>query len=324
MSRPEASVLALALAAGCGLALAAYAVARPVFGAAASRLQALLAARGRRARLADMPAAVRRFFQEEAAGQDALPPWARRWLALAERRLAKAGVRVPVGRYAAGTILAAASGIGVGLWFLNNLPAALVLAAAAFLVPDTWLAARIQARRRKMIDQLAAAVRLFAAELADTPHVQRALARIAPNVPPPLGTVLRRAADDLTTGTDRAEVFKWLMEELDFDYGRMFVMLMQIAWDDAAARPLFSRLAMRVGSLQALIRTGQKEVALTRAMAMALNALTLPMFFFVRAAIPGGAEFLTGHPLGRFLVFLCFASVLVGMLVDRAMSEVSV
>lgn len=310
----------LALAAGLGLGLAAEVAAAALIKSAAEKIKI----EPRRDGVDRIPLAVQRMMAQRTEETEGLPPWAKNWLNTVSRRLERAGVKIPVGRYLAGVFLAAAAGVIVGIGYLDNFPAAAVLAAAAFFVPDSLLVGRIQRERQKMINQLGSTVRLFAAEFADTPQVLRALSRTAANVPPPLGKVLQRAVNDLTSGQDKDEVLARLMRELDFEYGKMFVQLLRIAWEDAAVRPLFSRLAVRIAGLQELIQKNQAQVFSGRWVAMLVNIMVVPMFFIVRWLVPGAEDFLTAHPVGRIIVFLSFTSVLVGLLLDRVLTEVDV
>ncbi|MHB1126962.1 MAG: type II secretion system F family protein, partial [Bacillota bacterium] len=164
---------------------------------------------------ADIPLAVKRALRLSQKDQE-LPEWARGWMNQVEHRLKKSGVTVPVGRYVLGMFLGACLGVVVGGVILRNPVAAIILGAAAFLVPDVILVGRIQKRRFKIIDQLGAAVRIFAAEFKDTPQVPRALSNTAKRIPVPLGEVLSRSSRELAAGTDKDEVLSNMMADLDF------------------------------------------------------------------------------------------------------------
>lgn len=253
--------------------------------------------------------------------EEKLPDWAAAWSYATKKKMAKADVKIPFVHYVAGMALAGAVGLVVATMFFNNLPAAVVLVASAFLVPDVFMSARAQAKRGKMIEQMGVAMRIFASELNETPQVAVALEKTAEAMPAPLGSVFQQAVNDLHSGSDKNKAFLRLMDELDFEYGRMFVQLLRIAWEDASVRPLFSRLAVRIASLHALEAENRKQVAMSRWMAIAINLSTVPMFFMSRALIPGAEEFLTQNPIGRLLVFVLFLSVLVGLLMDRMLTS---
>lgn len=268
------------------------------------------------------PDAVRRMLGQWQQPDEKLPAWAAAWLGGLSYRLDRAGVRLPVGRYALGLVFASVLGFTVGVVFLRNLPAAVVLGATAFMAPESVVLGRLQARRNRLVDQLGAAVRIFAAEFQDTPQVPRALAQTAARVPAPLGRVFGRASRDLIVGRDQDEVLGRMMTDLDFEYGRMFVQLLRLAAADAAARPLFSRLAVRISSLQALAQKNRAETAQGRWLAIGVNLLTLPVFFLVQTLVPNADYFLKFHPLGRVLVLMVFLSLLVGLIMDRILNEV--
>ncbi len=269
------------------------------------------------------PPALRRLFQG-GKGEE-LPAWARRWLERSYRDLRRAGLGLSFARYAALVAFGALVGFAVGVVWLHNLPAAVLIAASAYLVPDMLLRGRLQAAKARKIGQLGAAVRVFAAEFRDTPQAPRALDAAARRIPPPLGDALREAADmAVGKGKSPDEVCSYLMRELDFEYGRMFALLLRAAWDDAAAGPLFTRLAARVAGLQGLMQKNRANLAYSRLIALAVNALVLPAALGMRFLVPETGWFLVHHPAGRLLVCLAFLSVLVGLALDRLMGEVEV
>ncbi|OIQ08719.1 hypothetical protein MOOR_16380 [Moorella thermoacetica] len=270
----------------------------------------------------EMPPVIRRFLHQGQGNEDELPPWLKQWSERTSLMLKRSGVHIPVMRYLVGLLAGGAGGFITGVTLMKNLPAAVILALSIALAPDVVLIGRVQNRRNKIIEQLAAAVRIFAAEFGDTPQVPRALSITAQKVPAPLGDILRQADTDLAAGKSIDDVCLYLMKELDFEYGRMFVQLLRLAWDDAAVRPLFTRLAGRIANLQGLIYKNASGMAYSRFMGMFVNALILPEFLLMRSVVPETGYFLVYNPLGRLLVVVCFLSILVGMILDRVLSGV--
>ncbi|MBO8160681.1 MAG: hypothetical protein H0Z24_03510 [Thermosipho sp. (in: Bacteria)] len=271
----------------------------------------------------NLPMAVRKALAMREHTEE-LPDWMEGWISQVERRLKKSGLKIPLGRYLLGMILGAVVGTVIGLAMLKNVAVAIILGMSAFLIPDIILVTYIQKRRTKLIEQLGTAVRVFAVEFRDTPQVGRALRRTAIRIPSPLGDVLDQACKELAAGKKKDEVLGRMMEELDFDYGRIFVQLLRMAWDDASVQPLFSRLATRIASLQSLIAKNNSSLAYGRVMAMIVNALIVPVYIVVQWKVPGAAEYMTTHPVGKLLVTMSFLSVLVGLVLDRYLSGVKV
>ncbi|MHB1127555.1 MAG: type II secretion system F family protein [Bacillota bacterium] len=270
---------------------------------------------------AKIPLAVRRALQLQHR-QEELPPWIRGWMEQVEGRIKRSGVHIPVGRYILGMFLGSIVGVVMGGFLLHNLAAAVILGLSAFLVPDVILVGYIQKRRFKIIDQLGAAVRIFSAELNDTPQVVRALSHTAQRLPKPLGDILGRGSRELTAGVNKDEVLSSMMAELDFDYGRIFVQLLRMAWDDASVKPLFARLATRIAGVQTLMAKNNSSLAYGRFMGLGVNLLILPVFLLVKWKMPGAGEFMVGHSAGRLLVSISFLSILVGLILDRVLSGV--
>ncbi|MGB9886807.1 MAG: type II secretion system F family protein [Moorellales bacterium] len=217
----------------------------------------------------------------------------------------------------------AAAAFWFGLACLGNPAAAFVLAAIGVVFPEQVLHYREQARREKILEQLGAAVRVFAAEYADTPHAIQALGAAARKLPDPIGGILRQVERDLIN-KERDEALLELGRKLDSEYGRMFVQLLRLSFEDEAVKPLFTRLALRLTEQQSLIRKNRVEVAADRAGSLGLSAAAVPVYFMMQRVVPESAEFFTMTLAGKFLVCLCMLSLLGAMLMDRLMGGADV
>lgn len=239
------------------------------------------------------------------------------WIAAADARLARAGFRLRGSRYA---LLVAALGLSAflaGLLLFRNLAAALLMAASAVLLPDQAVARRIEARRQLMIDQMAAAVRVFAAEFLATPQVQKGLHAVAERIPDPVGRVFRDACERLDLGDRLEPVLVEMMAAFDFEYGRMFVQLLRQAAHDASVAPLFAELVARMETHLELARKSRAELAGERLLALVMMATPLPGYLFMRAVVPETTEFLVNNFWGRLAVVGVFLSMLLWAAVDR-------
>lgn len=329
ITKTKVLILLLALTAGAGIAVPLIMLIQKVIyelelRIPQTRLYKIVFALVERGRKKDrLPAAVRRALKMKMKDEE-LPEWLEGWLEHIDRRIKKSGIKIPVGRYVTGMFLGAVVGTTVGLAVLKNVSVAVILGLSAFLVPDVILVGYMQKKRTKMIEQLGNTVKIFAAEFKDTPQVGHALKQTARRIPPPLGDVLSNTCREIAAGYKKDAVLANMMEELDFEYGRVFVQLLRLAWDDASVQPLFSRLATRIASLQSLMQKNNSSLAYGRIMAMGVNALIIPAMIFVQLKIPGAYEFMTIHPIGRLLVSMSFLSVLVGLVLDRILSGVNV
>lgn len=311
---------ALIGATGAGLGISAGVLASSVFKIAGVRLNLGPALKQPKAAVG-IPSTVRRFLEADKNAEE-LPLWMRRWLSRALENLQKSGSKISPARYVILVLFGMLAGFVIGVSLLQNLPAAVLISAAAYLIPDQIIQGRLQAIKFKKIEQLGAAVRVFAAEFADTPQVPKAIAATAKRAPDPLGRVFREAGRLSATGKSPDDVCAYLLKELDFEYGRMFVQILRVAWDDAAAKPLFSRLAARVSGLQSLIQKNRSGLAYSRGIAIIVNAMILPAVLGIRFLVPETGYFLVHHPAGRLLVCMAFLSVLAGLVLDRMLNEV--
>lgn len=269
-----------------------------------------------------IPSVVQRFIEEPNKNTEDLPPWLRRWLSQTLNNLERSGAKISPVRYVSLVLFGALAGFVIGVTLLQNLPAAVLISASAYLIPNQIIRGRLQNSKFKKIEQLGAAIRIFAAEFADTPQVPRAIAETAKRAPDPLGVVFREADRMTIAGKPPDDVCAYLMKELEFEYGRMFVQVLRVAWDDAAAKPLFSRLAARIGGMQSLIQKNRSGLTYSRGMSIIVNVMILPATIGIRFLVPETSTFLVQNPFGRLLVCMAFLSVLAGLVLDKMLIEV--
>lgn len=204
---------------------------------------------------------------------------------------------------------------------LRNPAAGVVLAAAGVIFPEQVFFYREKVLREKLIEQMGAAVRVFAAEYAETPHPVKALGAAARRLPDPIGGILREAEKGLLLGKDRDDVLIRLAKDLDFEYGRLFVQLFRLSFEDEAVKPLFSRLAARISSQQELIRKSRVEVTADRIMSLALNLAVVPVYFLMQKVVPEARSFFLETAAGRGIVVCCLVSAVAGALLDRMVNR---
>lgn len=246
------------------------------------------------------------------------------WAEATEQRLEAAGVRLRGRLYTGGVTLAVAVALYAGLFVFRNFVAALLMATAAVLLPDQFILQRLEARRLKMLEQMAMAVRIFAAEFTQTPQIGRALGEVAARVPDPLGAVFRNAYRDISKGVSLDQVLSDLMVRLDFAAGRMFVQLLMAARRDSSVAPLFGELVTRLAVQLELIRKNRSELYADRLLSWIMLGSMVPAYFIMRATVAETYEFLVATVAGRIVVALCFLSVIVWVVMDRLMGRVEV
>lgn len=248
-----------------------------------------------------------------------------RWAARAEKGMRRRVFTAANAPYLAFVLLLSLAGFYAGAAYLRNLPAAALLAAAGVVFPEQVRRIRERAYREKVLEQLGAAVRVFAAEYSDTPQPAKALAAAAGKLPDPIGSVLRRAARDLTTARNYGEVDGVLIKlgrELHGEYGKMFVQLLRLSFEDEAVKPLFAKLAARVTAQQDLVRKNRLEVSVDRLLAVVLNLAVIPAYLFVSRIVPEAKEFFLATAAGKGVVVLCLLSAVAGGIMDIAFGGV--
>jgi pilus assembly protein CpaF len=172
------------------------------------------------------------------------------------------------------------------------------------------------------LNQLAAAVRLFAAEFTVSSQLGKCLAVVGQRTPDPVGGVFKRACFRLAYGGDADAVFRQMEEELDSPYGRMFVQIIRAAREKGhAVAPLLHDLVSRITVAQELARSNRSEVSGERWVGLLFAVLPLPLYFLLQAWIPEAGAFLTGTAAGHVVVFASFLSAIAWFYVDRVVNE---
>lgn len=244
-----------------------------------------------------------------------------KWVLRAEKEMGglKLAKRGPL--FFALAMALAAGGFVYGVWFLRNPAAGFVLAVAGVVFPEQVFFYKENSLREKLIEQMGALVRVFAAEYAETPHPVKALGAAARKLPDPIGGIMREAEKDLLLGKDRDDVLIELAKKLDFEYGRLFVQLFRLSFEDEAVKPLFARLAARISNQQELIRKNRVEVTADRIMSLALNLSVIPVYLLMQRVIPESYQFFTGTAAGRGVVVCCLVSAVAGAVLDRMVNR---
>lgn len=248
---------------------------------------------------------------------DSLSKWVLR--AEKETRVFKLTYRGPL--FLLLVLLCSVFGFFYGTLALKNPAAGIVLAVAGVVFPEQVFFYRERAFKEKLIEQIGAAVRVFAAEYAETPHPVKALGAAARRLPDPIGGVLREAEKDLLLGKDRDEVLIRLARKLNFEYGRLFVQLLRLSFEDEAVKPLFVRLAARISGQQELIRKNRVEVSADRTMSLILNLAIVPVYLLMQKVVPEARLFFLETAAGRGIVVCCLLSAVAGAILDRMVNR---
>lgn len=247
-----------------------------------------------------------------------------RWVEIVEKRLSRANSKLNAVKYIAFVACFSLFFFLTSLFLLKNFTASVFLAAATMVIPDHILSIITERKRRKMMDQMAAAIRIFTAEYIHTPQLERGFLAIAERVGAPVGKIFRNAYSDLVIGQNADYVLAALLAKIDIDHGRMFVQLLRQARSDASVSRLFSDLLGKMERHLELYRQNQSALAGERLLALVMALIPVPAFMFMRSFIPETTEFLVETFVGRTMITCAFASILIWALLDKIMGRVDV
>lgn len=244
-------------------------------------------------------------------------PLVDQWVEMVERQIKKLPFLSAQGKQAALFMLIfSPPAFLFGLYLFHNVVLAVLCVLLVFLAFEQKAAHRRQLYIEEVNTQLAGAIRVFSAEFASTPQVERAVGAVARRIPDPLGSIFARAHRAFLANTDPDRVFGRLAADLPSAHGRMFVQLMRLAKKGTAVGPLFNELASRVTVARELSIRARSETTGERLMSLVVTAAPLPLYLVLRAVMPEVNDFLNGTFAGRLVVFVSFASAVVFALID--------
>lgn len=210
----------------------------------------------------------------------------------------------------------------VGLFLFKNIPAAVSLGVAFLLIPSRLLQMLEDQERIKITEQLVSAIRIFASELIQTPHLEKGFAAVAARVPAPMGNYFADAYRDLIVGADPDHVLSNLAGKLDTDHGQMFVQLAKRVKEDSAVIALFPSLLEKIERYLELQRTNFSGLSGERLLTMFMSVAPIPAFLLMRKIIPETDIFVIETFAGRLMITIAFLSTVLWALIDRIAGRV--
>ena len=262
---------------------------------------------------------IQKQFQRRLEG--GLPPWMEQWMEQAEKRSRKGQIRFKPVHYLLMAAALMALAVFVGFVLLKNVVAFGILVATAFILPEHLIRGQVESRRNQLLLQLGPAVRVLAAEHSGTGQVNRAVIKVADKLDPPLKDVFVRAARGFLAGRSHDQVFLQMLDDLDFEYGQLFVYSLRILADDAKKRDLLWWLAEQIASQVDDILEEKKTVVQERLYSAAAVLMMFPVLLVMLGVFPETKTFLVENPVGRAVSCICLASPLANILFDRMVNR---
>lgn len=236
-----------------------------------------------------------------------------------DNRVRKAGFRPEP--FLAISAALAVSGAAVGFVLLKDLGVSLILSVGSVFVALLALDWAIEKRERKVLDQLPAAIQLFAVEYDVTKSVEEAMARAAKGVGDPLRGYMDQCARDLMSGKSLKNVLNDFAENVGCAYGRLWAQMLLAASGDMTVVKVMPRLIERLSKQKLLQQKNMTELSGARRIAGILNILVIPCFILVQVLFPKSAGFFN-EPLGRVVIAIFLMSLCVGIMLDRLLQKV--
>lgn len=209
----------------------------------------------------------------------------------------------------------------VGFTYFQNLLAALAMAVMGLLLPDQVLSTGASVHQDKTHEQLQMAIHTFSTEYRHHRNVQRALLETAKQLPEPIRFHMDQAARGLNTGRDPEEVFAELALRLNHPFARIFISNCRAVMENQQASPLFESIAYQLNQWR--VRQTQKRAALAggKTIGLVLNAALIPVYLVNVRIQPNTHVFFTQVAMGRGLLVLMLAGVLLTFGVNKYLAS---
>lgn len=236
------------------------------------------------------------------------------WIARVDRHLKRRRQRIRAGVYVVLVGFAACVGLVIGA-ILKNPLAAVLMAAIAFVLPEQLFLYMGLRKNLKKFDQLVDACALFAVELTQV-GVAKALENAGRGIPDPVGRILRQTGRDLTVRGDHERAFERMLRELDFSYGREFVLRVIDCYHNLGVAAMFTDLGREMEARRKRLHKAVARLFFDRLATVVTLALFFPAYLIADYIAPTTWQFLTTTAGGKLCVATFLLSVLLGPLVD--------
>jgi len=243
----------------------------------------------------------------------------RRWVDTVDMRIKRVGIKKISGlHYALVMMVGLAISFFVGIYLFKNIIIAVLCSMAIIMCLEQVIITYERNLRDTMASQMATAARIFAAEYALTPQVERAIGAVARQCPAPLGNAFQRAYNSFMSGRNKDHVFAELAAELNFEYGQMFVHLLRMARSNSALAPMFNDLVTRITAHESLAHENRQQVTGERNLSIVMLLSPIPVYLIVRKMVPESYIFLTDTVVGKLIICLIFLNVILWAILSRA------
>ncbi|WP_449241476.1 type II secretion system F family protein [Desulfoscipio gibsoniae] len=216
-----------------------------------------------------------------------------------------------------------ALGLATGVYWLNNIGAAIIFSFLCVLLPGQYLSRNDVKRQQAYIAQLSPAIRSFMVALEQRGNVRAAIAYVVDKVPDPTKSLFKIVLYRLDANIPVAEALKILPSEIKLSHCYLFTQLIIEAYHQGPnVLPQLSRLAGQVDTMYDLSLENNHTTASGRLHNVIMHLLIVVIVIMTVYILPEAEIYLTEEPVGRTIVLFTFVSILIGTIFDRVMGKV--
>lgn len=203
------------------------------------------------------------------------------------------------------------------LQHFKNLPAAVLLAATIYSVPD-YIFFLLQDRLNKKIeDQVVVGVRVFTSEYIKSRNIEKSIAETSKRVLDPVGGFFSEAYADMLMGLPMETVISKMGSKSNNEYWRIFTQLLYHLKEDSTVINLFTDLVTRIERHIEMTRHNDSSLTSERVLGFIMALTPIPSYLFMKRVVPETTYFIIESAIGRLVLIGSFASALIYLYVDK-------
>lgn len=245
-----------------------------------------------------------------------------KWIQSTEEKVKRHNKKLKIKKYLYVHLFLAVATFLLTLHIFKNLAAAIFLSLTFLIIPDYILGLIGDLKTHRTEDQLLLAIRMFMTEYLRHYQLERAFAALSLKIANPVGQYFADAHYGLLTGEKREKVLSDLAMNLNSPYGLVFVQMVEQTQKNSKVIELFPDLAGKLEMHIELTRTSISTLTAERLTGIIMAIIPFPTYIMMKRLIPETQEFVTQTTLGKMLITMSFASLLLWALIDNRMRRV--
>ncbi|MBM7854940.1 Flp pilus assembly protein TadB [Desulfohalotomaculum tongense] len=240
-----------------------------------------------------------------------------------DKGLSNTGFNISTYKYMLITVIMPLVGTFLVYFIFQDILMSVTALVLFIILPLMYLNRATRKHKRKINEQLPAALQLFGVEFELTRNLRESLARAAEGVSNPLRKHIIKCVNDLNASKAPKRAFERFAANINNEYGKLWAQLLYAATKDANIIKVLPRIVRKLNMHRLLIEKNITQLSGERRIGIILNMLIIPGFFIVLNIFPDTTLEFYNRPFGRIIILLAFLSFTVGLILDNVLKKVN-